>query len=85
MTDQPKTSRKARFTMLEPMGPNNPSPEELATRVAEPLINVGPSDPTPAVVPPAVRNMLAGLAAALGTLEPPARAAVVAELKRLAG
>ena len=69
--------------MLERRGPNDPSPEELATRIVEPLINVGPAEPP--AVPPAVRDIIAQAAAAVRALEPIARAAAVAEFKRLAG
>jgi hypothetical protein len=55
MADEPKPRRGERFTMLEPMGPNNPSPEELATRVVDiafkerftMLEPMGPNNPSP--------------------------------------
>jgi hypothetical protein len=69
---------KERFTMLEPSGPTNPSPEELATRVVEPLINDGPVlTESPTAVPAAVRTLLAQLVGAVGALDPKARAAAV--------
>jgi hypothetical protein len=55
MADKPKPSRKIGFTILEPKGPNNPSPEELAARRAEisfkqPVTILepkGPNNPSP--------------------------------------
>lgn len=70
---------KERVTFLEPVRALDPSPEELATRVA-PLINVEPP-----AIPPAVSDIIAQAAAAVRALEPDARAAAVAEFKRLAG
>lgn len=85
MADETKPLRKERFTMLEPKGPNNPSPEELATRVVEPIIN-GCLPPEPPAVPPSVQTMIAQLADVIGALAPGPRAAAVAELtRRLAG
>ncbi len=86
MADEPKPRRGERFTMLEPVGPNNPSPEELATRIVEPLINGDPvSDPPPtAAVPPAVDTLLAQLAAAIEPLDAPARAAALSSMTELA-
>jgi hypothetical protein len=55
MADEPKPRQKERFTMLEPSGPLNPSPEELATRVVDiafkdrftMLEPCGPNNPSP--------------------------------------
>jgi hypothetical protein len=55
MPEKPKPSRTERFTMLEPKGPNNPSPEELATPVVEMCVGQrftmlepkGPNNPSP--------------------------------------
>ena len=64
MADEPTTPQpRQRLTVLEMGGPLNPSPEELATRVIEPLINEGPvCDPpqpaVPAEVPPLVARLL---------------------------
>ena len=91
MADKSKPPRKERFTMLEPSGPINPSPEELATRVVEPLINGCPveSEP-PTALSPAVQSLLAQLTGALDALNESDRAValncITAELtKRLAG
>lgn len=82
MTDKPK--RTERFTMLEAKGPNNPSPEELATPFMAAM--GGP----PMEVPNAVLNLVAQLAAAIEPLDAGARLValdyVSAELsRRLAG
>jgi hypothetical protein len=66
MADEPKSPRKERFTMLEMGGPTNPSPEELATRVVDALINDGPVfDP----VPPAVLSLVAELVKVVDALD----------------
>lgn len=39
MANTPDPKRAERFTMLEPRGPNNPSPEELATRIVQTVVN----------------------------------------------
>lgn len=78
MADQPKPSRKERFTVVEMGSPLDPSPEELAAR--------GTGAPA---VPPAVVALVAQLADAVGALGPKERAVALRHIseftKKLAG